>query len=194
MRMGRWPALMLVLSAACGARTGLAEGERQDGAGGMTPVDGGGEGGNAPIDGGGGRAPIDGGGGSSACVRCYLTSAFTDCGGLGVEIAPYTTGGVFGGFQSVPGTGAQSTTTVLINGSTDGFGVTVLDPDYPENHITALDGQGNVLDDETVEGDGIAGSFTSSEIAVAASGIARVELRPDPADYIAYDEAWICMR
>ena len=48
------------------------------------------------------------------CEPCKVTGPGTYCG-LDVGITPYGTGGTFGGFQSVAGTGVQQTITITLS-------------------------------------------------------------------------------
>ena len=101
-------------------------------------------------------------------------------------IDPYFTGGAFGGFQSVPGSGYQTTITVTLPCPASRVEVTILDPDYPANVMIAYVG-GIEVGRAVFIGDGSPGVLTRDTQAIAWPGITRVELVPDPIDYVAYD-------
>jgi hypothetical protein len=101
-------------------------------------------------------------------------------------IDPYVLGGNFGGFQSMPGSGYQVTITVTLPCPATSARVTILDPDYPANDLIAYDGAVEV-DRARFIGDGMPGVYTTDVRQVSAPRITRLELVPDPIDYVAYD-------
>jgi hypothetical protein len=101
-------------------------------------------------------------------------------------ITPYYTGGAFGGFQSVPGSGYQVTITVTLPCPAERVEVTILDPDFPDNLLIAY-AQGVEVGRTGFNHDLMPGVFTRDTQTLAAPGITSLELVPDPADYIAYD-------
>ena len=120
-----------------------------------------------------------------SCTPCTITGPGTFCG-VTVSIAPYATGGPFGGFQSAQGTGAQSTITITFSQPVPWVSVTALDPDFGGNQLRAYDASNALVASVPFDVDGTPGAFTSSAKTVTAA-IARVALVPDPADYLAYD-------
>jgi hypothetical protein len=102
-------------------------------------------------------------------------------------IDPYFTGGVLGGFQSIPGSGYQTTITATFPCAAARAEVVIRDPDFPANLVIAYDAAGNELDRATFVGDGIPQVFTTDRQVVYGPGITRIELVPDPLDYVAYD-------
>lgn len=100
-------------------------------------------------------------------------------------------GGPFGGFQSVPGTGFQTTITFTFACPITHFEVTILDPDYVANEIVAYH-LGLEVARVAFVGDGAPGVYTTDLQAVDADAIDTVELVPDPIDYVAYSGAvWL---
>lgn len=101
-------------------------------------------------------------------------------------ITPFVTGGPFGGFQSTPGTGFQTTITISFSGPVSSVTITALDPDFGGNRMRALNAGGTLVDEAFFAGDNTPGEFTRSTATVSGSGIVTVLLIPDPLDYIAY--------
>jgi murein DD-endopeptidase MepM/ murein hydrolase activator NlpD len=101
------------------------------------------------------------------------------------SIDPFVTGGPFGGFQSRPGTGVQSTITVTFSGPVSSVTVTALDPDFPGNRVEAVSLSGATA----TQGFGIdnePGVFTASTVRVTLPDIIQVFLIPGADDYVAY--------
>jgi hypothetical protein len=124
-------------------------------------------------------------------LLCEVSQPANVCG-IQVDIGPYAFGGPFGGFQSTPGTGVQSTITVTFSSPVSGVGVTALDPDFETNEMIARDVQGAVLERVGFEADNTPGTYSESEVFIDAAGIASVELVPANADYVAYDKLVFC--
>ncbi len=103
-------------------------------------------------------------------------------------ITPYYTGGPFGGFQSTPGTGYQTTINVELPCPSDVVEVTIIDPDYPANLLIGYAG-GVEVGRRTFVGDGMPGpGFLTTDLQrLSAPGMTRLELVPDPIDYVAYE-------
>lgn len=120
-----------------------------------------------------------GGGGGSSCGSYSSANA---------SISPYCTGGPFSGFQSVAGTGYQTSITVWLNHSASAVTATVLDPDYSGNYMAAYNSAGSEVGRVYFDYDGTPGSFTSSTKTVTGSGIVRVALVNDALDYVAWDK------
>ncbi len=102
------------------------------------------------------------------------------------RIVPYYTGGSFGGFQSVPGSGFQQTIVVTFECVVNRVDVTILDPDFPGNVMQAF-WQGQLLGTAAFVGDGAPGSLTTDVQSLAFPQIDEIRLVPDPADYVAYE-------
>lgn len=100
---------------------------------------------------------------------------------------PYATGGPFGGFQSTPGTGAQSTITLRFTHPQSSVEVRALDPDYSQNWLVAYDAWGWEITRAQFPYDSTPWYDNVGTARVAASNIYRADLVPDPADYVAYD-------
>jgi hypothetical protein len=101
------------------------------------------------------------------------------------DIQPYFTGGTFGGFQSVPGSGYQQTIVITFNCPVNRVTVTIQDPDFPGNRLQAFH-QGALVDEQAFVGDGMPGVLTQDTQTVGAPTIDEVHLVPDPVDYVAY--------
>ena len=109
------------------------------------------------------------------------------CGSNEVTIAPQAPTTAFGEFQSTPGTGFQSPIDVAFTCPVTTVSVTIFDPDFPGNVMVAFD--------DTTEvgrvpffGDNLPGALTTDTETVASSRITRIQLVPDPSDYVAYGE------
>lgn len=124
------------------------------------------------------------------CEPCDVPGPGLHCG-VQVGIAPFVTGGTFGGFQSAPGTGASSTITITLSPEINWVSVNVLDPDYAGNAVRAYDANHQLVSEFIVAGDGVASVLTEEMSGTGGSGIVRVELVPAPADYVAYDQLQI---
>jgi hypothetical protein len=117
----------------------------------------------------------------SSCTTYYSANA---------SISPYCTGGPFGGFQSRDGTGYQVTINVYLNHLANAVTATILDPDYSNNFLVAYDSWGNEVGRVRFDYDNTPGVFTRSTKTVTGSGIARVALVNDPADYVAFEQVY----
>jgi hypothetical protein len=106
---------------------------------------------------------------------------------VSVGISPFVTGGVFGGFQSNPGTGVSAPITITFSPAVTSVSVTALDPDFPGNRIDAFDAGGGLVGSAPFVGDGRPGVFTTSTATVTGAAIARVVLVPAPAEFVAYN-------
>lgn len=126
---------------------------------------------------------------------CAAVRAGTHCG-VNVSYSHYYTPTAFGrGFQGVAGTGLQPTITINFSPAVSAVTVTALDPDFSGNRMVAYNGTTQV---GTVyfDGDGTPGQthFTTSTKTVTANTITRVQLIPDPSDYVAWDAAGFSCR
>jgi len=108
-------------------------------------------------------------------------------GFVGYQIAPYCTGGPFGGFQSTSGTGAQGTVTITFANPVNYVSFTALDPDYSGNTFTVKNASGVVVSSGSFIGDNTPGTYTESGVGVTSYGsIKEVILTAAPNDYVAY--------
>lgn len=119
-------------------------------------------------------------------ASCPVPSPGTHCG-VSVGISPFVTGGVFGGFQSNPGTGVSAPITITLSPPVASVSVTALDPDFPGNRMDAFDAGGGLVSSAPFVGDGTPGVFTTSTATVTGAAIARVILVPAPAEFVAYN-------
>jgi hypothetical protein len=102
-------------------------------------------------------------------------------------MTPFSSGTAFGpGFQSAPGSSYQMTIVVRFDRPVDSVTVTALDPDFAGNRMIAYDAAGVEIRRVSFVGDGAPGVFTTDTRTVAGPGIRRVDLVPDPLDYVAY--------
>lgn len=127
-------------------------------------------------------ASADGG-----CEPCKVTGPGTYCG-LDVGITPYVTGGPFGGFQSVAGTGFQQTIIITLSKPIAWVSLKILDPDYPNNLIRVYDETNALRGQIAFDADGAPNVLTDSSKGLGGGLIRRLELVPDPQDFVAYDE------
>lgn len=102
-----------------------------------------------------------------------------------IGIAPFAAQGP-GAFQSTPGSSYQSTIGVTFAIPVNSVTVTINDPDFAGNYMVAYDSVGGMLGTVSFVGDGLPGTYSSDTQSISASGIARVDLVPDPADYVWY--------
>lgn len=102
------------------------------------------------------------------------------------SIVPFFTGGPFGGFQSKPGTGVQSTITITFSGPVSSVTITALDPDFAGNRAVARNASGAVVASRGFAFDNTPGEFTFSTVTLTAPGIITVSLIPAPLEYVAY--------
>jgi hypothetical protein len=124
--------------------------------------------------------------GQAQSTSCPVPSPGTHCG-VSVGISPFVTGGVFGGFQSNPGTGVSAPITITFSPPVASVSVTALDPDFPGNRMDAFNASGGLVSSAPFVGDGTPGVFTTSTATVTGAGIARVVLVPAPAEFVAYN-------
>jgi hypothetical protein len=102
------------------------------------------------------------------------------------SIVPFFTGGPFGGFQSKPGTGVQSTITITFSGPVSSVTITALDPDFAGNRAVARNASGALVASRGFAFDDTPGELTTSTVTLTAPGIIRVFLIPARLDYVAY--------
>ena len=95
------------------------------------------------------------------------------------SIVPFVEGGPFGGFQSTPGTGVQSTITITFSGPVSSVTITALDPDFAGNRAEARNESGAVVASQRF-------AFDNTPVTLTAPGIITVLLIPAPLEYVAY--------
>lgn len=126
---------------------------------------------------------------ASSCAPCAVTGPGTFCG-IDVGITPFVTGGPFGGFQSVAGTGFQDPITITLSQPITWVSVKILDPDYPD-FIQVYDASGTMTGQVQFVSDGSPNVLTDSTMGLGGSLIKKLELVNDPMDYVAYDNLQI---
>ena len=126
---------------------------------------------------------------SDACVTasCDVTSGPGTYCTFAVSIKPYVSR-LGGGFQSISGTGAQTTIVVRFSKPVESVTVTAVDPDYVGNRMQALDAVGKAIATVSFDGDGKPGVVSMSTKTVTAKGIVRVDLIPAVADFVWYQK------
>jgi hypothetical protein len=135
----------------------------------------------------GGATAAKAGGGSPGDATGSTYSCSGVAGFYGYQIAPYCTGGPFGGFQSTSGTGAQGTVTITFANPVNYVSFTALDPDYSGNTFTVKNASGVVVSSGSFIGDNAPGQYTESGVGVTSYGsIKEVILTAAPNDYVAY--------
>ena len=82
---------------------------------------------------------------SSASLSYLEADAPGDYGGISVGIAPYASGGPFGGFQSNPGTGQSYDITITFSAPVGSVTITALDPTWAGNQMITS-GPSGVID------------------------------------------------
>jgi hypothetical protein len=126
---------------------------------------------------------------ASSCAPCAVTGPGTFCG-IDVSITPFVTGGPFGGFQSVAGTGYQVPITITLSQPITWVSVKILDPDFPD-YIRVYDASGTMTGQVQFVSDGSPNVLTDSTMGLGGSTIKKLELVNDPQDYVAYDDLQI---
>ena len=121
----------------------------------------------------------------ASCDPCDVTGPGTFCG-IDVDITPYVTGGPFGGFQSVAGTGFQDPITITLSQPITWVSVQILDPDYPD-FIQVYDASGAMTGQVQFVSDGTPNVLTNSTSGLGGAAIKSLKLVPDSRDYVAYD-------
>jgi hypothetical protein len=122
----------------------------------------------------------------TSCAPCDVTGPGTFCG-IDVTIDPYVTGGPFGGFQSVAGTGFQDPITITLSQPITWVSVKILDPDYPD-FIQVYDASGTMTGQTQFSSDGTPNVLTDSTTGLGGAAIKSLKLVPDSRDYVAYDK------
>ena len=125
----------------------------------------------------------------TSCDPCLVAGPGTYCG-IDVSIDPYVTGGPFGGFQSVAGTGYQDPITITLSQPITWVSIDILDPDYPD-FIQVYDASGTMTGQTQFSSDGTPNVLTDSTMGLGGSAIKSIKLVPDSRDYVAYDNLTI---
>lgn len=109
----------------------------------------------------------------------------TACGGLGYQFtAPVFWGGVFGGFQFEPGSGVMGPIDLSFSVPVEAVEVTVHDPSFAGNVVTAYDLSGAVVEAHSYP---FAPPGTLTEPTHVFTGeIARLTFVPPPNEYVSY--------
>ncbi|MGH7283951.1 MAG: hypothetical protein ACRELY_20690 [Polyangiaceae bacterium] len=125
----------------------------------------------------------------ASCDPCSVSGPGTYCG-IDVAIDPYVTGGPFGGFQSVAGTGYQDPITITLSQPITWASIDILDPDYPD-FIQVYDASGTMIGQTQFVDDGTPNVLTDSTMGLGGGLIKTIKLVPDSRDYVAYDDLTI---
>jgi hypothetical protein len=120
-----------------------------------------------------------------ACAPCPVPGPGHFCG-LDIEIAPFVTGGVFGGFQSNAGTGQSRTIEIRLSAPTHWLRLVVMDPDFAGNALITRDDSGMQLTRTDVPHDDHPGILTTPSVTLSEPPFVGVSLIPAPGDYVAY--------
>lgn len=137
------------------------------------------------------------GGGTLPPPDCPITMASqTFCGGITVQVSPFTLTGAGGGpiggtFQSAAGTGASSPITITFSPAVTSATIMAYDPTYPGNGATAYDSLGSVVATGTFLYSGTPGLNQPNSVSLTAGGISKIVLSPAPADYVSYDVTFV---
>ncbi|HVO36490.1 MAG TPA: hypothetical protein VMT21_13035 [Gemmatimonadales bacterium] len=108
------------------------------------------------------------------------------CTAITVGIAPYAPGDPFGDFQSDPGTGVSNPITVTFSQPVQSVTLTIEDPTYDGNAMTAYRADGSVAGTVSFAGSGVPGIDIPDSETITAAGMVRIVLTPAPLDYVAY--------
>jgi hypothetical protein len=103
-----------------------------------------------------------------------------------VSIVPYAPGDPFGDFQSDPGTGVSAPITITFSQPVTSVTITIEDPTYAGNAMTAYRPDGSIAGSVSFTGSGIPGIDIPDTQTITADGIVRIVLTPAPLDYVAY--------
>ncbi len=110
----------------------------------------------------------------------------SSCPDISVSIVPYAPGDPFGDFQSDPGTGVSNPITVTFSQPVTSVTITIEDPTYAGNAMTAYRADGSIAGSVSFTGSGIPGIDIPDTQTITAAGIVRIVLTPAPLDYVAY--------
>jgi len=126
---------------------------------------------------------------SDACVSasCDVASGPGTYCTYSVAIKPYVSR-LGGGFQSVSGTGAQTTIVVRFSKPVESVTVTAVDPDAAGNRMDALNSAGKIIATVPFDVDGKPGVVSMSTKTVSAKGIMTVHLVPGALDFVWYQK------
>jgi hypothetical protein len=119
-------------------------------------------------------------------LTCNLLFAATGvCGSTTYTISPYVTGSPFCCFQSDPGNGFQHPITITFSKAIASISMTITDPTYPGNTMTAYGPTGEVVGSATFAFSGQPGVYTT-DTQTLSGAISSVVLTPNDSDYVAY--------
>lgn len=122
----------------------------------------------------------------ASAATCTIGAPGTVCG-ITVGIQPYAPAAVWGAFQSNPGTGQSYGITITFSAPVASVTITVQDPTFAGNSMTAYDAAGTVLGTQAFAYSGKPGINIPSTRTISAQGIRRVQLAVPIGDYVAYD-------
>ena len=134
---------------------------------------------------------VDDAGKDSASDGCVATACPIKSGpgtycGFDATMKPYSPR-LLGGFQSVAGTGAQSTISIRFSKPVESATITAYDCDVTGNRMEAHDAAGKLLATVDFAFDAKPGVLAPSTRTVTAKGIAGLRLVPGAADFVYYD-------
>jgi hypothetical protein len=116
---------------------------------------------------------------------CTLNASSGSCGPSSWVISPYAAGSPFCCFQSTPGNGVSSTITITFSSPVSEITVTIADPTFAGNTVSASGPQGHV-GSASFAFSGQSGQY-SEDTKTISGVISTVVLTPAPADYVAYN-------
>jgi hypothetical protein len=124
---------------------------------------------------------------AASATTCTATAPGpSSCPDITVSIVPYAPGDPFGDFQSDPGTGVSNPITVTFSQPVTSVTITIEDPTYAGNAMTAYRADGSIAGTVSFTGSGIPGIDIPDTQTITAAGIVRIVLTPAPLDYVAY--------
>ena len=124
---------------------------------------------------------------AASATTCTATAPGpSSCPDISVSIVPYAPGDPFGDFQSDPGTGVSNPITVIFSQPVTSVTITIEDPTYAGNAMTAYRADGSMAGSVSFTGSGIPGIDIPDTQTITAAGIVRIVLTPAPLDYVAY--------
>jgi hypothetical protein len=125
---------------------------------------------------------------AASATTCTATAPGpSSCPDITVSIVPYAPGDPFGDFQSDPGTGVSNPITITFSQPVTSVTVTIEDPTYAGNAMTAYRADGSIAGTVGFTGSGVPGINIPDTETITAAGIVRILLTPAPADYVAYE-------
>lgn len=121
-------------------------------------------------------------------VTCTeVTPGTSSCPGVSAGINPYAPGDHFGAdFQSQPRSGASTPITLTFSQAIQSVTITIQDPTFVGNTMTAFRADGSVVGSVPFPGSGVPGVNIPDTETITGGQIVRVLLTPAAGDYVAY--------